>query len=53
MADGHPSGFGLAALLLFTHLARAGQGGSVLLLIYWALSLPALGQRQPDLFRIL
>jgi ABC-type bacteriocin/lantibiotic exporter with double-glycine peptidase domain len=38
------SGFGFAALLLFAHLEREGQGGTVLLLIYWALSLPVLGQ---------
>ncbi len=37
-------GFGLAAWLLFAHLARGGQVGGVLLLIYWALNLPVLGQ---------
>ncbi len=37
-------GFGLAAWLLFDHLARAGEAASVLLLIYWALNLPTLGQ---------
>jgi len=37
-------GFGLAAWLLFDHLARGGQTGGVLLLIYWALNLPVLGQ---------
>jgi ATP-binding cassette subfamily B protein len=37
-------GFGLAAWLLFDHLAREAAGGSVLLLVYWALNLPFLGQ---------
>jgi ATP-binding cassette subfamily B protein len=38
------TGFGLAAWLLFDHLARGGEAGSALLLVYWALNLPALGQ---------
>lgn len=38
-------GFGLAAWLLFDHLSRATEVGSVLLLVYWALSLPVLGQQ--------
>lgn len=38
------AGFGLAIWLLVSHLARAGQAGAVLLLVYWALNLPALGQ---------
>lgn len=37
-------GFGLAAWLLFDHLSRAGVSGGVLLMVYWALNLPALGQ---------
>jgi ABC-type bacteriocin/lantibiotic exporter with double-glycine peptidase domain len=37
-------GFGLAAWLLFDHLSRAGASGGVLLMVYWALNLPALGQ---------
>src|SRR4030095_5687329 len=37
-------GFGLAAWLLFDHLSRAGATGGVLLMVYWALNLPALGQ---------
>lgn len=37
------SGFGLAAWLLFEHVGHA-SGGSVLLLVYWALNVPALGQ---------
>ncbi len=38
------AGFGLAAWLLLAHLGRSGEGGGVLLLIYWALNLPLLGQ---------
>jgi ABC-type bacteriocin/lantibiotic exporter with double-glycine peptidase domain len=38
------AGFGLAIWLLGTHLARGGEAGAVLLLVYWALNLPALGQ---------
>jgi ATP-binding cassette subfamily B protein len=37
-------GFGLAIWLLTSNLARGGQTGAVLLLVYWALNLPALGQ---------
>ena len=37
-------GFGLAAWLLFGYLTRGGEAGGVLLLAYWALSLPVLGQ---------
>ncbi len=36
-------GFALAAWLLLSYLARSGISGSVLLLVYWALKLPALG----------
>ena len=38
------TGFGLAAWLLFQHLTGGGDVGSVLLLVYWALQLPMLGQ---------
>jgi ATP-binding cassette subfamily B protein len=38
------AGFGLAIWLLASHLARPGASGTVLLLVYWALNLPALGQ---------
>jgi ABC-type bacteriocin/lantibiotic exporter with double-glycine peptidase domain len=38
------TGFGLAIWLLASYLARNGQTGAVLLLVYWALNLPALGQ---------
>jgi ABC-type bacteriocin/lantibiotic exporter with double-glycine peptidase domain len=37
-------GLGLAAWLLSDHLARGGEAGGALLLVYWALNLPALGQ---------
>ena len=37
-------GFALAAWLLFAHMERSGEAGAVLLLIYWALNLPVLGQ---------
>ncbi len=45
-ADGIQSllGFGLAAWLLLDHLARTGDIGGALLLTYWALQLPVLGQ---------
>ena len=38
------AGFGLAVWLLTSYLARSGETGAVLLLVYWALNLPALGQ---------
>jgi ATP-binding cassette subfamily B protein len=38
------TGFGLAIWLLASHLTRTGETGAVLLLVYWALNLPALGQ---------
>jgi ATP-binding cassette subfamily B protein len=38
------AGFGLAIWLLASHLGRHGEAGAVLLLVYWALNLPALGQ---------
>ena len=37
-------GFGLAAWLLINHLGEAEDMGAVLLLAYWALNLPVLGQ---------
>lgn len=45
------SGFGLAAWLLFDHWHRVGESGSVLLLLYWALSLPAIGQEIAQMAR--
>jgi len=44
-------GFGLAAWLLFAHLGRTSEAGSVLLLVYWALNLPMLGQEIAVLVR--
>ena len=44
-------GFGLAALLLSRHLAQHGESGGVLLLLYWALHLPVLGQDMALLVR--
>ncbi len=38
------AGFGLAIWLLASHLARGGDPGAALLLVFWALNLPALGQ---------
>jgi ABC-type bacteriocin/lantibiotic exporter with double-glycine peptidase domain len=38
------AGFGLAIWLLVSHLARGGDTSTTLLLVYWALNLPALGQ---------
>jgi ATP-binding cassette subfamily B protein len=37
-------GFGLAAGLLVAYLTRGGEANGVLLLTYWALRLPSLGQ---------
>ena len=37
-------GFALAAVMLFHHLSHSAEAGAVLLLIYWALHLPVLGQ---------
>lgn len=39
------TGFALAAWLLLNHVGRFGESGGTLLLVYWALSLPALGQQ--------
>ena len=36
--------FGLATWLLFDYYGRGGEASGVLLLIYWALNLPVLGQ---------
>jgi len=36
-------GFGLAAWLMLNHISRAGETGGALLLVYWALNLPVLG----------
>ncbi len=37
-------GFGLATWLIFRQLALAGDAAGLLLLVYWSLSLPLLGQ---------
>ena len=37
-------GFGLIAWLLMSYLGRGGEVSMVLLLVYWALNLPVLGQ---------
>ncbi|HVR30728.1 MAG TPA: ATP-binding cassette domain-containing protein [Thermoanaerobaculia bacterium] len=37
-------GFSLVIVLVRSHLEHAASAGTVLLLVYWALSLPALGQ---------
>ena len=38
------AGYSLAIWLLFNHLARGGEPANVLLLLYWVLNVPALGQ---------
>jgi len=38
------AGFALATLILFGYLQRSGEAASALLIIYWSLSLPLLGQ---------
>jgi len=38
------TGFGLAAWLMLSHISRAGETGGALLLVYWALNLPGLGE---------
>ena len=38
-------GFGLAIWILFDYLGRAGEISNVLLLVYWGLTLPALGHQ--------
>jgi hypothetical protein len=37
-------GFGLAGWLLVSHLQRQQEAGAALLLVYWALNLPVIGQ---------
>lgn len=38
------AGYTFAVWILFDHFARAGGSGMVLLLVYWVLGIPALGQ---------
>jgi ABC-type bacteriocin/lantibiotic exporter with double-glycine peptidase domain len=44
-------GFGLAGWLLAAHAGRAAEAGGALLLAYWVLSLPALGEEVARLAR--
>ncbi|MBD0325618.1 MAG: ATP-binding cassette domain-containing protein, partial [Pyrinomonadaceae bacterium] len=37
-------GFGLVTWLLYSHLTRGAEAGAILLLVYWALNIPVLGQ---------
>ena len=46
------TGFGFAAWLSYSYLKGEGQIGGALLLIYWALSLPVLGQEIAGLARL-
>lgn len=39
------AGFGIAAWLLFSRVGRGDEGGGALLLAYWALNMPIIGQR--------
>jgi ABC-type multidrug transport system fused ATPase/permease subunit len=45
------AGYGVAAWIILAHAARSGASGSLVLLAYWALSLPALGQSLALLLR--
>lgn len=44
-------GIGLAAWLVLAHVSRGGEAGAALLLAYWALNLPVLGQEAALLLR--
>lgn len=46
------TGFGLAAALSYNYLANESQIGTAILIIYWALSVPALGQEIAMLARL-
>jgi ABC-type bacteriocin/lantibiotic exporter with double-glycine peptidase domain len=37
-------GFGLAAWLMFQYVTRAGEASGALLLVYWSLNIPVLGE---------
>ncbi len=43
------TGFGAAAGLLLHHIGRGGEAGGALLLVYWALQLPVLGEELAQL----
>jgi ABC-type transport system involved in cytochrome bd biosynthesis fused ATPase/permease subunit len=45
------TGFGLAAWLMLDHISRAGEAGGALLLVYWALNLPGLGEEIAQIAR--
>jgi len=45
-------GFGLAAWLMLDHISRAGEAGGALLLVYWALNLPVLGEEIVEFARL-
>ena len=45
------TGLGLVCWLLFGYINRSGELGGVLLLVYWALNLPALGQQVAQVAR--
>ena len=45
------AGYSLAALLLWRHLSAGGELGRVMLLVYWALALPARGAAVASLAR--
>ena len=45
------AGFGLAAWLLLAHLGRESEPGGMLLLVYWTLNLPMLGEQLAQLAR--
>jgi ATP-binding cassette subfamily B protein len=47
------TGFGMASLILLTHVRQPGDVGGILLLAYWALSLPALGTDIATMSRLL
>ena len=45
------AGFALAAWILYAHLERSGSTGAALLMAYWALYIPVLGQEAAGLVR--
>jgi len=47
-AVGAITGFGFAIWILFNYIARGGEASGVLLLFYWTLNLPVLGQSLAD-----
>jgi len=47
-AVGAVAGSGFAVWILFNYIARGGEASGVLLLLYWTLNLPVLGQALAD-----